>query len=172
MKQRLGLAQALLGDPELVVLDEPTNGLDPAGIHEVRDLVRSLPNRCGATVFLSSHLLSEVEQVATHLAIISAGHLMFEGTREDLRARNKPTLIFEVDRPAGACELLERLGCTAAREGNSIRVTAHGDYGPAEINAALVHAGMSVSQLVTEHASLEDFFLELTCAPEGLKEYA
>lgn len=79
MKQRLGLAQALLGKPELLLLDEPTNELDPAGIREVRMLVRDLPQRCGVTVFLSSHLLSEVEQIATHLAIIAEGRLMFEG---------------------------------------------------------------------------------------------
>jgi len=75
MKQRLGLAQALLCNPDLLLLDEPTNGLDPAGIHEVRTLVRDLPKRRGVTVFLSSHLLAEVEQVATHLAIISQGQL-------------------------------------------------------------------------------------------------
>src|SRR5712691_5847762 len=75
MKQRLGLAQALLGNPELLLLDEPTNGLDPAGIHEVRTLIRDLPERSGVTVFLSSNLLAEVEQVATHLAIISQGQL-------------------------------------------------------------------------------------------------
>src|SRR2546426_12381102 len=89
MKQRLGLAQALLGAPELLLLDEPTNGLDPAGIHEVRTLVRDLPKRRGMTVFLSSHLLAEVEQVATHFAIISQGQLKFEGTPEELRRRSR-----------------------------------------------------------------------------------
>jgi ABC-2 type transport system ATP-binding protein len=88
MKQRLGIAHALLGNPELLLLDEPTNGLDPAGIHEVRTLVRDLPKRRGVTVFLSSHLLAEVEQVATHLAIISQGQLKFEGTREELQMRS------------------------------------------------------------------------------------
>src|SRR2546426_978744 len=89
MKQRLGLAQALLGNPDLLLLDEPTNGLDPAGIHEVRTLVRDLPKRRGMTVFLSSHLLAEVEQVATHFAIISQGQLKFEGTPEELRRRSR-----------------------------------------------------------------------------------
>jgi len=78
MRHRLGLAQALLGNPELLVLDEPTNGLDPSGIHQIRTLIRQLPSRCGVTVFLSSHSLAEVEQVATHVAIISAGQMRFE----------------------------------------------------------------------------------------------
>src|SRR5215472_9516228 len=102
MKQRLGLAQALLGRPELLILDEPTNELDPAGIHEVRSLVRSLPKRRGVTVFLSSHLLSEVEQVATHLAIISQGRLMFEGTRQELQRRSQQLIVVEVDQPERA----------------------------------------------------------------------
>src|SRR5204863_4264028 len=89
MRQRLGLAQALLGNPELLVLDEPTNGLDPAGIHQMRTLIRDLPGRRGVTVFLSSHLLSEVEQVATHFAIISQGELKFEGTPEQLRTQSE-----------------------------------------------------------------------------------
>lgn len=172
MKQRLGLAQALLGKPELMLLDEPTNGLDPAGIHEVRALVRDLPRRCGATVFLSSHLLAEVEQVASHLAIISAGQLMFEGTREDLCHRSKQAIVIEVDRPASACELLNRLGCAASREGDQIRIAAVGEYDAAQINAMLVQAGVAVSRLSTEHASLEDFFLELTRSPEAVREYA
>lgn len=172
MKQRLGLAQALLGKPELVLLDEPTNGLDPAGIHEFRTLVRDLPRRCGATVFLSSHLLAEVEQVATHLAIISAGQRMFEGTREDLRQRSKRMIVIEVDRPDVACDLLNRLGCAATRKGKEIKVAADSEYEAAQINLALVKAGIAVSRLVTEHPSLEDFFLELTRSPEAVKEYA
>jgi len=83
----------MLGNPELLLLDEPTNRLDPAGIHEVRTLVRDLSRRRGVTVFLSSHLLSEVEQVATHLAIVSRGQLKFEGTREELQTRGRQTAI-------------------------------------------------------------------------------
>src|SRR6266849_2951122 len=106
MKQRLGLAQALLGNPELLLLDEPTNGLDPAGIHEVRTLVRDLPKRCGVTVFLSSHLLSEGEQTATHLAIISEGRLKFEGSPEELRMRSRQIIVLHVDRPERAQAML------------------------------------------------------------------
>src|SRR5215208_346254 len=86
MRQRLGLALALLGDPDLLILDEPTNGLDPAGIHEMRDLIRRLPAEHEITVFLSSHLLSEVEQMATDIGIIQKGNLLFEGTLENLQA--------------------------------------------------------------------------------------
>src|SRR5258708_7435004 len=110
MKQRLGLAQALLGGPELLVLDEPTNGLDPAGIHEVRSLMRDLPKRRGVTLFLSSHLLAEVEQVATHFAIISEGQSRFEGTAEDLRIRSKPVIVAEVDDGERARNILAGAG--------------------------------------------------------------
>lgn len=86
MKQRLGLAMALIGKPPLLILDEPTNGLDPAGIHEMRQLIKSLPKLYGCTVMISSHLLSEVEQLADHIGILNHGHLLFEGSMDTLRA--------------------------------------------------------------------------------------
>jgi ABC-type multidrug transport system ATPase subunit len=172
MKQRLGVAQALLGDPELLVLDEPTNGLDPAGIHEVRTLIQSLPERRGVTVFLSSHLLAEVEQVATHLAIISEGRLMFEGTREDLRRRSQQMIVAEVDQPERAQALLSRICGPVAREGKTLRIAADGDCEPARINSILVNHGIAVSRLTVQHPTLEDFFLELTSSPLPEKEYA
>jgi len=162
MKQRLGLAQALLGEPELLLLDEPTNGLDPAGIHEVRALVRDLPKRRGVTVFLSSHLLAEVEQVATHLAIISQGRVNFEGTPQELQKRSKPMLAVSVDQPERAYSLLFRRGCQVTREGQRLLIAPDDCDEPAEINAMLVQAGIAVSQLVTQHLTLEDLFLELT----------
>ncbi len=160
MKQRLALAQALLGDPELLLLDEPTNGLDPAGIHEVRTLVRDLPKRRGMTVFLSSHLLAEVEQVATHLAIISQGQLRFEGTPDQLPVQ-KQVIVVQVDQPERAHALLTDAG-QIAREGGQLRITVNGRFGPAQINAMLVQAGIAVSHLETERPTLEDIFLELT----------
>ncbi|HKF23867.1 MAG TPA: ABC transporter ATP-binding protein [Candidatus Angelobacter sp.] len=172
MKQRLGVAQALLGDPELLVLDEPTNGLDPAGIHEVRTLIRSLPDRRGVTVFLSSHLLAEVEQVATHLAIISQGRLMFEGTREGLRRRSQQLIVVEVDQPERAHALLSGLCGPVAREGGKLRITADDDCEPARINSMLVKEGIAVSRLTVQHPTLEEFFLELTSSPVSEKEYA
>lgn len=172
MKQRLGIAQALLGNPELLVLDEPTNGLDPAGIHEVRTLIRTLPQRHGVTVFLSSHLLSEVEQVATHLAIISQGQLMFEGTPEALRHRSRQRIIVEVDHPERAHALLSRMCGTLAREGKSLRIAPEAGCEPAQINSILVKQGIAVSRLAVEHATLEDFFLELTCPLALEREHA
>lgn len=172
MKQRLGIAQALLGEPELLVLDEPTNGLDPAGIHEVRTLIRSLPERRGVTVFLSSHLLAEVEQVATHLAIISQARLMFEGTREDLRRRSQQLIVVEVDQPERAHAFLSSICGRVTREGNSLRVAAEGDCEPAQINSMLVKQGIAVSRLTVQHPTLEEFFLELTSSPAPKKEYA
>ncbi len=162
MKQRLGLAQALLGDPDLLLLDEPTNGLDPAGIHEVRALVRDLPKRLGVTVFLSSHLLAEVEQTATHLAIIAQGQLKFEGTPGDLRERSKPTIAVTVDQAERARGLLTGMGCAATREADRVLIQPDDAWPAARINAALVQAGIAVSELVMRRLTLEDLFLELT----------
>ena len=92
MRQRLGLALALLNNPKLLILDEPTNGLDPAGIHEMRDLIRRLPDEFGVTVFLSSHLLGEVEQIATHIGIIHEGHLLFQGLLSELQSKQQTQL--------------------------------------------------------------------------------
>src|SRR5262249_26328410 len=121
MRQRLALALALLPEPELLVLDEPTNGLDPAGIHEVRDLIRGFPATHGVTGFLSIHLLAEVEQLATHVGIVGRGRLLFEGTLAQLQGRRRPRFVLEVDRPADAAAVLRQAGWTVER------VDEHGD---------------------------------------------
>ena len=162
MKQRLGIAQALLGNPELLVLDEPTNGLDPAGIHEIRTLIRELPKRCGVTVFLSSHLLAEVEQIATHVAIISAGRMRFEGSARDLRIRSAPAIVLEVDDTGRARGMLVGAGIPAEIEASGSLRIPQGGYGPAEINTMLVRAGIAVSHLTVNYPTLEDAFLEIT----------
>jgi ABC-2 type transport system ATP-binding protein len=171
MKQRLGLAQALLGSPQVLILDEPTNGLDPAGIHEVRTLVRDLPARLKMTVFLSSHLLAEVEQVATHLAIISQGQLKFEGTSEALRMGTRQTIVTEVDQPDRAFALLTSIGRKVSREGARLLIAPDVGYESAKINSILVEAGVSVSHLVTQRLTLEDAFLELTNSSDPVMEY-
>jgi lantibiotic transport system ATP-binding protein len=170
MKQRLGLALALLGSPQVLILDEPTNGLDPAGIHEVRTLVRDLPARLKMTVFLSSHLLAEVEQVATHLAIISQGQLKFEGTPEALRMGTKQMIVTEVDQPDRAYALLTSIGRKVSRDGDRLLIAPDTGYGSAQINSILVEAGVSVSHLVTQRLTLEDAFLELTGSSEPAME--
>lgn len=172
MKQRLGLAQALLGNPELLLLDEPTNGLDPAGIHEVRTLIRELPERRGVTLFLSSHLLTEVEQVATHFAIISCGQAKFEGTAEELRRRNQPTIVADVDEPERASRVLRQLDIPVNIEAGEVVISPQGGFTPAEINALLVRADISVSQFTTRRPTLEDAFLDLTGEPAERREFA
>ncbi len=107
MKQRLGLANALLGSPKLVLLDEPTNGLDPSGIHEMRELVKSLPKQYGMTVMVSSHLLSEMEQTADHIAIISGGQLIFQDTLAMLQSRSVRRIYLRTSDDASAAALLK-----------------------------------------------------------------
>lgn len=160
MKQRLGLALALLAEPELLILDEPTNGLDPAGIHEVRQLLRAMPAEHGVTVFLSSHLLSEVEQLATHVGMLSQGEMVFQGTVESLAERRRSRLRVMVDRPADAAAHLESRGWTIERRGDSLLAAA--DSPAAAINRALVEAGFDVHQLAHEGDSLEQIFLGMT----------
>jgi ABC-2 type transport system ATP-binding protein len=170
MKQRLGLAQALLANPELLILDEPTNALDPAGIHEIRDLIKDLPARSQTTVFLSSHLLAEVEQTATHVAIIAEGQLKFEGTSEELRSRSEPSIVVEVDLPDLAATVLLGAGVHVSPEGNRLRLRSGQRVAPAQINRALVNAGVAVSLLATEYPTLEDTFLKLTSKIEADNE--
>jgi lantibiotic transport system ATP-binding protein len=168
MRQRLGLAMALLSEPELLILDEPTNGLDPAGIQEMRELVRRLPGEDGITVFLSSHLLHEVEQIATRIGILRAGSLLFQGTPAELHGRLQPALTLEVDSPEKAARVLAADGWAfePAAPGR-LRVSAQDGLAAARINALLVAAGLAVSHLALERPSLEDIFLSLTHTPEA-----
>lgn len=160
MKQRLGLAMALLAQPELLILDEPTNGLDPAGIHEVRQLLRSMPAEHGVTVFLSSHLLSEVEQLATDVAMLSQGAMVFQGTVASLSDRRRTRLRVIVDRPSDAAAHLEAHGWAVERQGDAL--IAGADMPAAAINRSLVEAGYDVHLLARETDSLEQIFLGMT----------
>jgi ABC-type multidrug transport system ATPase subunit len=165
MKQRLGVAAALLKDPELLILDEPTNGLDPAGMAEMRSFIRSLAQG-GRTVVLSSHLMGEVEQVCDRVGVIRKGVLVAEGTVEQLRGR--ATLRVRAE-PLGEAALL------AAGLPEVIEVTTNGAVlelsadvaTAAAINRALVTAGIEVSEISERRASLEDVFLELTTNEGG-----
>ncbi len=163
MQQRLGLALALLGEPRLLILDEPTNGLDPAGIHEIRELIRRLPQEHGVTVFVSSHLLTEVEQIATHIGIILGGILIFQGTPDQLRAQYQDHVVIKVDQPQIAQQLLLGLGWKANWNGNHhLRVAANGEADAALMTKQLVQGGVKIYRLGLEQLSLEDIFLRLT----------
>jgi ABC-type multidrug transport system ATPase subunit len=171
MRQRLGLALALLNQPALLVLDEPTNGLDPAGIHEVRDLIRNLPQAEGVTVFISSHLLSEVEQMASHLGIIQQGRLLFEGPLAQLQAQYAQQLWLRVDRPEDALNLLRRQGWQAHKNGKpEIAVEVNGDADVALVNNSLVFNGFNVFHLDLARPTLEDVFLALTTGAQARVE--
>ena len=165
MKQRLGVAAALLKDPELLILDEPTNGLDPAGMAEMRAFIRSLAQG-GRTVVLSSHLMGEVEQVCDRVGVIREGVLVAEGTVEELRGRASLRVRAE---PIGeAARLVAGLPEVAevATDGALLDVRADVDAA-AGINRALVTAGIEVSEITQRRASLEDVFLELTANGGG-----
>ena len=162
MKQRLGLALALLNEPDLLMLDEPTNGLDPAGIHEMRELIRSLPQQHGITVFISSHLLSEVEQVATHLGIVRKGNLIFQGTLEALQAQRPIYLHIGARQPEAAASVLQKTGWQVLSQNGHVDVKAASEADAASINSTLIRQGIDVYHLSLVQPSLETIFLQLT----------
>ncbi len=164
MKQRLGVAAALLKDPELVILDEPTNGLDPAGMRDMRRLVRELGTG-ERTVLLSSHLLGEVQQICDRVGIINQGRMVAERAVEELRGRQE--LVIAADPLDRARELLARLhGPAAVRQHDGeLRLAVEATRAP-EINRRLVEAGIAVSGLRTNERALEDVFFELTTGRE------
>jgi len=163
-KQRLSLARALVHSPELLILDEPVNGLDPAGIIEIRGLLRSLADKNGVTVFMSSHLLDEVEHLADRVGIVHAGKLVEEVDYRQLRDSGRHSIEVEVDDPARAESVLRsRLGLVGlSRAGETLlRITDRGAR-PASIARALVEAGIGVERLVPREEDLEQHFMRLT----------
>lgn len=170
MKQRLALGRALLGSPRLLLLDEPTNGLDPDGIVVMRALIRDLPERTGATVFMSSHLLSEVEQTATVAGLMSAGRLVLQDSVRALTAGR--SLRFEVDDPARGAQVLAAAGAelTDAGTDGALRVRlAEGADARAvagRLNRLLVEAGLEVSAVTLEARSLEQVYRDATAGVE------
>lgn len=168
MKQRLGLANALASERELLILDEPTNGLDPQGTREVRHLIGSLAED-GATVFVSSHLLSEIEQVCTHAAVVGRGRLLAQGTLTSLFDDGPRRILVRTRDVPLAGDVLRGLGLVPVEEGvpapgaGALRAPlGEGSPEPERIVAALVAAGVGVRGVEVEHASLEDRFVELT----------
>lgn len=172
MRQRLGLALALLNKPELLILDEPTNGLDPAGIHEMRDLIRRMPDEFGVTVFLSSHLLSEVEQIAGHIGIIHEGKLLFQGPLAELQTRQQTQLIVGVKQLDAASECLVNAGWTIARTiDGMISVLAKTPDDAARVTRLLVDQQIDVFHIALAQPSLEDIFLTLTTRTSRTTDY-
>jgi ABC-2 type transport system ATP-binding protein len=162
MRQRLGIAQALLPNPELVILDEPTDGLDPQGIREVRLLVRRLRDELGLTVMLSSHLLHEVEQLCNRVAIVDRGRLLFEGTVESLTGGGRKFRL-KVDRPDEAFQILAAdPALSASRNGAGLLYFEADEARVADVNALLVGRGLRVSELAPERETLEQVFVRLT----------
>ena len=162
MKQRLGLAAALLGFPRLLILDEPTNGLDPAGIQEMRELICSLPARFGMTVLVSSHLLSEIDQMADHVGIIREGELVFQDTLEALHQHSRHNLALRTGDNEGALKLLHQSRVPCAQEEDYILLPRLDDPDAAKLIRYLIGHGVDVLRLEERQKSLEDIFLELT----------
>ena len=162
MKQRLGLAAALLGYPKLLILDEPTNGLDPAGIQEMRELICDLPGRFGMTVVVSSHLLSEIDQMADHVAIIREGELVFQDTVEALHGRSRHHLALRTTNNAVARSLLAEKTIACQEEGGYLMLPILSDEIAAQLTRFLAESRLGIVRLEERQKSLEDIFLELT----------
>ena len=162
MKQRLGLANALLKPRDILVLDEPTNGLDPQGTREVRNLIRSLSSE-GITIFLSSHLLSEIEMLCSHVAVMSAGKIIAQGLIEDLRNEEPTRLILKTDDIDAAVETLKANGIGKAKIlGDQITSEVDPALDVASLNAKLVRKKVSVKEIRLQRSSLEEKYVKLT----------
>ena len=161
MRQRLAIAGALLTPKDLLVLDEPTNGLDPQGTREVRQLVGSLAHD-GTTVLVSSHLLAEVEQMCTHLGVMHVGKLVAQGSSADLRSGGDTEATVETDSPRDAARVMGELGLTDIHTTASGATGHLGEVAPEKVVAACVHAGVSVVGFRVGRPSLEDLFVSLT----------
>lgn len=161
MKQRLAIAASLLQPRELVILDEPTNGLDPQGTREVRALIREIAAD-GTTVMVSSHLLAEVEQICTHVGVMRTGRLVFQGALGEMRAGGVTRIQVRTPAAAHAAEILAKLGLAGVRGSDGEASALLGDEAPERICRELVLAGVPVAGLDTPRPSLEDLFVALT----------
>lgn len=162
MKQRLGLAEALLGSPRLLVLDEPTNGLDPAGIQEIRELIRELPGRMGMTVLVSSHLLGEMDQMADYVGIINHGNLIFQDRLEVLHEHSRGSLRLCVMNQSAALEILKREGISCNIQEGGLELPRLADAAAARLVGVLCEGGAGVYRVEEKQKSLEEIFLSLT----------
>lgn len=161
MKQRLAIAGTLLKDPEIFIFDEPTNGLDPSGIHEIRETMRSL-GAAGKTVLVSSHILHEIEQIADTVTIIGRGRLLAEGRVADIMLAGPTAVRLAVADQVRATEVLTAGGYSVAPDGDHLVVTREADIAPERISQLLGEHGIWVSELTTNRRNLEQIFLDLT----------
>ena len=162
MKQRLGIAMALLGSPKLLILDEPTNGLDPAGIQEMRTLIRNMPAATGATVLISSHLLGEMEQMVEQVGIIDHGHILFEGPLTELQRHSRGNVALRLLDPAKAAPILRANGLTAHSDSCVVTLPPLQDALLADLVQKLAACGAGVVELTPHTKTLEEIFLSLT----------
>jgi len=162
MKQRLGLACALLGNPKLLILDEPTNGLDPAGIQEMRELICSLPQQYGMTVMVSSHLLSEIDQMATNVGIISHGELVFQESLFTLHEKSRPSIAIRTLNNEAAAKILEEQGVSCRTQDGYLLLSKLADKKLTGYISLLFDRHIGVVRIEERRESLEDIFLELT----------
>lgn len=162
MKQRLGLAAALLGNPKILLLDEPTNGLDPAGIQEIRELICSLPASYGITVLISSHLLSEIDQIATHVGIINQGELIFQDSLNVLHEHSRSQMLLHTSDDQTALRYLNHSGIPAQWKNGQLCLNTLEDNKIMQAVSFLVNSGIGILRLEEQQISLEDIFLQLT----------
>lgn len=162
MKQRLGLAGALLGNPRVLLLDEPTNGLDPAGIQEMRELICSLPQKCGMTVLVSSHLLPEIDQMADYTGIIDHGRLIFQGQLEELHMHSRRQLLLRTQDNEAAARILQSQKVICKNKGGQLLLPDLSDDRTAFLISSLVRDGIGVLRLEEQQKTLEEIFLGLT----------
>lgn len=164
-EQRLGIAMALLGSPKLLILDEPTNGLDPAGIQEMRSLIASMPQTTGATVLISSHLLGEIEQMVDQVGILNHGRLLFEGSLQQLQKHSRGGILLRVLDVSKAAAVLQQQGVKAAvpaDQPDTLQLPPLPDEALAALVCTLAESGVGVVGLTAQTKSLEDIFLSLT----------
>lgn len=168
MKQRLGIAASLIGTPELLILDEPTNGLDPSGIQEIRDLITRLPEERGVTILISSHLLSEIEQIATSIGIIHKGELVYQGALQSLKAQVKGRIELEVNLPRKATDYLTRLGWNVYLDENKVCLDEITKDQVAQVIKSLVLGSFEIYDFRKITPSLENIFIDLTGKGQSL----